>query len=400
MERTKDAPKDKLYRSLIRQVRRLCLPKTTKALLEGFVFYHVYADAIFPGQKSLAQKLKVSRRTVIRMLNQLEKDGFIARTQKKSRLRTRIYLVHIGSLSLSFRAPSPILSTLEDEPSSPSLVSPEMSHKRKEDYIKPLGDQEKTRSGGLQEEKAFKTPSQVVSFQLSEEDKRVAQEMVSIMAQETQGAIKPDPRYRCTSRKLVWHIKHRCGGVMPSWRAFCQRIASSDYLMGRTSGFIPPLLWLIKDETVQKLRSGNFHRYAPSAFSEDSSPESFLLTPKPVTESQNPWDNSWTREQLEQRLRQQVEREQDAYEHKILQAITQDQEQELRKAFEAELQDEETSLALNFREKGWDCPLVRMGYMFWKKKKLCQGFDFESQLRERIQASQTFYETQILEKAS
>lgn len=98
-------------------------------------------------------------------------------------------------------------------------------------------------------------------YQLTEEDSQTAQEMIKIMSDATRGVVVPNSEHTSsTPRKLVFYLKNKFGNNMRRWRSFCKSVGSSHYLMSGKNGFAPVLLWLIKDEIVQKLRSGEFHK--------------------------------------------------------------------------------------------------------------------------------------------
>lgn len=46
---------------------------------------------------------------------------------------------------------------------------------------------------------------------------------------------------------------------MDKWKAFCERVASSDFLMGRLKAtFRAPLDWVLKFDTITRIKEGDF----------------------------------------------------------------------------------------------------------------------------------------------
>ena len=60
------------------------------------------------------------------------------------------------------------------------------------------------------------------------------------------------------AEKLLSALKTFFHNSLERWKDYCRRIASSDFLMGKRGSFKAWLIWVIKDDVIQKVRAGSY----------------------------------------------------------------------------------------------------------------------------------------------
>jgi hypothetical protein len=334
--------KSKLFQALMKEANKAPIYKTPKNILKKFIWHHVNHPKIFIGQKKISEDLKIGLRTVVRSMKILYEAGYITKLTTKSHYKTNVYILNLQAISLAPFAQQSRCGTKK--------VACEMSYNIYRNYIPlslDLSLQNPSETEPLKTEKRShyqsKKEGKVVNmYQLTEEDSQTAQEMIQIMSDATSGVVVPNPEHiSSTPRKLVFHLKNKFGNDMRRWRSFCKSVGSSYYLMSGKNGFVPALLWLIKDEIVQKIRSGEFHKNSLRTGHQNiDSKQSFAHNPSSFD------DEGF----ISQRINADA----------TIESISEDQKKVLAQQYEQNLINEpNTWLGQEFKYNGWDSSFVK-----------------------------------------
>ena len=89
-------------------------------------------------------------------------------------------------------------------------------------------------------------------------DRVHVQNAVNILNEEAEGVMNV-PLNRSRSRYLMGALKHKFNYCLKKWKDFCQRIASSEFLMGRSKiPFRATLDWILKFKNIDKILAGEW----------------------------------------------------------------------------------------------------------------------------------------------
>lgn len=90
------------------------------------------------------------------------------------------------------------------------------------------------------------------------EKQPIAEKMLSIWVNETNPDVKPVLNQE-RARLLVAALKLKFNNSIQEWKTYCQKIASSDYLMGKIkSGFKATIDWVLKFNIIQRIFENQF----------------------------------------------------------------------------------------------------------------------------------------------
>ncbi len=92
---------------------------------------------------------------------------------------------------------------------------------------------------------------------LDQKSWELAQKMHSLWQTKTEGAI-PTPRLTPRfAEKLLKALKGHFSNSLELWKSYCESVSSSDFLMGRIGTFKAWLVWVIREQTIQKIKNGD-----------------------------------------------------------------------------------------------------------------------------------------------
>ena len=185
---------------------------------------------------------------------------------------------------------------------------------------------------------------------LSSSEVKTAETMIQIMKEVTNNVIQADLKYSHTYAKLVNQFKNQWKGSFAAWTSFCTSIAQSDYLTKNSKGFTPPLLWLMKDETIEKIRQGVFHRKPKMQASSNACLKESTFSQKDI--------EAWLVHDRYARAKN----------------ISKEQNFTLEKEFETLMQSEDSWRGHIFRTGGWDSMDVRTAFLDFKINAICGSF--------------------------
>lgn len=343
----KDSQLDFLYKDSIKRIFKLNITKTQKNILKRFCFYHFYCKAIYPGQKSLAQDIGLTVRTVIRGINALEEMGYITRLQKRSIFGTRLYTLNIETVTFIFR-PKPLADKALKH-FFKGKMSLQMSHKAIE--FKRF----------LKRGVIHMLP--ITTNAICLETTGI---MKDILKKETKGFVGVNETYGAYNDKKMYNFfQNQCQNDMSQWQAFVKNVALSPYLMGQTpQQFKPPLLWLMRDDIAEKVKNGFYNAYKKPEPLAKTAPETDFIKDYGI-QTQN-----YMNETLKRRLEEEkIEKEKKDF-LKIITSLTEQQESAYKKDFEQMMRVNQNDL---FLTSGWSSPVIRIEYMLWKKEKITQA---------------------------
>lgn len=105
----------------------------------------------------------------------------------------------------------------------------------------------------------------------------MAQQMYEIWKTATQDHITTPPLTPHFASKLMQALQTFFGNCLAQWKAYCQKITSSSFLMGKNSSFQAWLIWIIRGDVVQKVQEGAYgiasDKIEPSAIVDEVSCE-------------------------------------------------------------------------------------------------------------------------------
>lgn len=91
---------------------------------------------------------------------------------------------------------------------------------------------------------------------LDQKSWNLAQEIHQIWQEKTNGAI-PTPRLTAGfAGKLLKALRIHFSNSLELWKSYCESVSSSDFLMGKVGAFKAWLIWVIRQETIEKIKKG------------------------------------------------------------------------------------------------------------------------------------------------
>ncbi|MDC0344927.1 hypothetical protein OAN22_02115 [Alphaproteobacteria bacterium] len=93
---------------------------------------------------------------------------------------------------------------------------------------------------------------------ISKKDFEKAESMVSIWKERTKGEISVPKLSDHFAQKLVLALKEHFDNSIDTWSNYCKSIGSSNFLLGKVSGFKAWLVWAIRADIVEKIKKGAY----------------------------------------------------------------------------------------------------------------------------------------------
>lgn len=86
----------------------------------------------------------------------------------------------------------------------------------------------------------------------------VAEKMREIWVEATKDHIRTPKLSGHFAQKLLEALKTFFQNSLERWKAYCKKISSSDFLMGKRGTFQAWLIWVIREDTIHKVRAGGY----------------------------------------------------------------------------------------------------------------------------------------------
>ncbi len=85
----------------------------------------------------------------------------------------------------------------------------------------------------------------------------LAQQMYRLWKEKTEGAIPTPNLSERFAVRLLQALKTHFSNSLELWKSYCESVSSSDFLMGRIGSFKAWLVWVIREQTIQKIKNGD-----------------------------------------------------------------------------------------------------------------------------------------------
>ncbi len=82
------------------------------------------------------------------------------------------------------------------------------------------------------------------------------QRMVRVWKEKTEGAVPTPKITEHFAKKLLSAFKTQFSNSLDLWTSYCESVSSSEFLMGKVGTFKAWLVWVIREETVAKIKQG------------------------------------------------------------------------------------------------------------------------------------------------
>ena len=232
--------------------RRKDLSPTAKYVYGDLIKYAGNKDNAFPKRATIADSCGISIKMVDKAIKELKEANLICVKQRGLRKSNVYYFIQQDWQQTT---PPPITeenSGVEVTPEIPKQVTPLIYPKDNCSFIHTAREE----------------PKPVIRKSRQTQQHDIAQKMIEVWVRVVEEGGKTIELGDKLIRYLKQAIKDRFGGCLEKWRAYCERIASSKYLMGEKDikgvwgkKWRASLDWCLKFANIDKVLSGKLYGF-------------------------------------------------------------------------------------------------------------------------------------------
>jgi hypothetical protein len=110
----------------------------------------------------------------------------------------------------------------------------------------------------LRETKRKKREEGRIKINLGKKEMEKAEQARTIWLEETQGQIRTPKLTPHFAKRILDALSERFSNCLVRWRAYCKKVASSKFLMGKVSSFKAWLIWVLRADVIEKIKQGMY----------------------------------------------------------------------------------------------------------------------------------------------